>query len=352
MSEYKYYPLIKTRDAELRCFRQLKEDDFLHILPIYELTKSRSVKSTAPDGDIHKRMSQISEIQGVNPFILDLCTSPKYENPQIRQLLQPYDGFSEWRAFLNFYKKDLNIIPMIHIYEDEESSFDDVVNFVTEMKNGYEKLAVRLPYNLEADEYSYYLEPIVSHIGNSKLIVLLDADYIRNESKNDIEAVIEQFSCSVASVLTLPSIDACVMLCTTFPASVAKEGKSDSDGEFRIYEEQIYQGVKERVPVKYGDYASINTEQIEIKGGTFVPRIDIALKDSFIYKRYRRDDGSYPRCAKEMIRDEKYIDLGIWSNEEITLASKNLPSGISPSFWISVRMFYYMRTRVNLRTNN
>ncbi|GIB90932.1 beta family protein [Vibrio cholerae] len=319
MSDYIYYPVIKTRDAELRCFGHLKEEDFCHILPIYELTKSRSTKSTAPDGDIHRRMSQISNIQGGNPFILDLCTSPKYENPQIRQLLQPYNGFSEWRSFLNFYKKGLNIIPMIHIYEDEESSFDDVVSFVKETSKHYEKLAVRLPYDLEVDEYSYYLAPIVSHIGNSKLIVLLDADYIRNESKNDVEAVIEQFARSVSGVLAMPNIEECVMLCTTFPASVAKEGKSDSDGEFRIYEEQIYQGVKKKVPVKYGDYASINTEQIEIKGGTFVPRIDIALTDSFIYKRYRRDDGSYPRCANEMIHDKKYVDLGIWSNEEITL---------------------------------
>lgn len=104
--------------------------------------------------------------------------------------------------------------------------------------------------------------------------------------------------------------------------------------------------------VKYGDYASINTEQIEMKGGTFVPRIDIASQDGhrFFYKRFRRNDGSYPRCARAVIDDGRYIDLKSWADGEISLASEDEPSGISPSYWISVRMNYYIATRYNLRT--
>ncbi|EJL6695843.1 beta family protein, partial [Vibrio cholerae] len=92
MSEYKYFPIIKTRDAELKCFQNLDKIILDQILPIYELTKSRKTTKT-PDGDINRRMGQIKDIQGGNPFILDLCTDDKYINPQIEQLIDEYQGF-------------------------------------------------------------------------------------------------------------------------------------------------------------------------------------------------------------------------------------------------------------------
>ncbi|MCY9802663.1 beta family protein [Vibrio scophthalmi] len=348
MSDYLYFPIIKTRDAELRCFSHLDDDVRAHILPIYELTKSRKAKK-APDGDIHRRMKQIGEIQKGLPFILDLCTNSKYINPQIEQLIEPYNGFMDWQYFLNLYK-ELDIIPMVHIYEDEESSFDDVKRFVSSVSKVKKQIAVRLPYDLDEGEYSFYLQPIVGSMHpQCTLIVLLDANYIRKEAENSMRSLVKTFTTSISEVSNLPRIEDVVMLCTSFPSSPAKEGKHDSEGKFRVYEEQLYQGIKDTIFVKYGDYASINTEQIEIKGGTFVPRIDIALTNDFIYKRYRRGDGSYPRCAKTMLNDGEYKSLDSWPDEEILLASKNKPTGISPSFWISVRMSYYIKSRVNLR---
>lgn len=350
MNNYKYYPLIKTRDAEIRSFKNLSKDVFEQILPIYELTKSRVTKK-APDGDIHRRMTQIKEIQNGKPFILDLSTDSKYTNPQIEQLVDPYNGFIDWQYFLNLYK-ELNIIPMVHIYEDEdeESAFEDVEKFVREISKNNKYLAARIPFDLDPEDYEYYLSPIVNNLKNDcSLIVLLDANYIRQEAKANVANIISVFADSAKAVKKLDKIEDVVTICTSFPSNPAQEGGEDAEGDFRIYEEQIYRGVKEQVSVKYGDYASINTEQIEMKGGTFVPRIDISETDKFIYKRYRRDDGSYPRCAKRMKADPRYINLNTWADEEIKLASNNNPTGISPSFWISVRMVYYINTRVNLR---
>ena len=73
MSRFQYFPIIKTRDSELRCFKNLTQKQWEKILPIYELTKSRKTK-LAPDGDISKRMDEINKIQGGRPFILDLTT--------------------------------------------------------------------------------------------------------------------------------------------------------------------------------------------------------------------------------------------------------------------------------------
>lgn len=353
MSEFLYFPIIKTRDAELRCFSNIEEEKFKSLLPIYELTKSRKTVKT-PDGDIYRRMKNIGEIQGERPFILDLCTDDKYINPQIEQLLSPHMGFKDWQYFIFDLHNDLNIIPMIHIYEDEGKVAAEVEAFVKAASERVRFLAIRLPYDLGRENVLHYLKPIFGSLNKDcKVYVILDAGYIRNEIAGDVA---DKFidSCSGLDGMSR-YIEDIVIMTTSFPSNVAKEGGGDSEGKFNIFEEDIFQKVVEEVDVKYGDYASINTEQIEMKGGTFVPRIDIASLDgfSFTYKRFRRNAGGYVKCAKEVVRDIcNYTPLDTWADEEIKLAKDNAPTGISPAFWISVRMNYYIETRLRLRNSS
>ncbi|HIF9324428.1 beta family protein [Photobacterium damselae] len=353
MSEFVYFPIIKTRDGELRCFEHINDDDFSKILPIYELTKSRKTKK-APDGDIYRRMKQIAEIQKKRPFILDLSTNEKYINPQIEQLLSAHNGFKEWQYFLFDLHSDLNIVPMVHLYEDDDGKFEDVEKFVRNASARTDFLAVRLPYDLSDEEVEYYLEPIASNLnGKCKLYVILDAEFVRNKAICD---VVDTFleACSGTTAFK-NKVEAVIMLSSSFPSNVAQTGGEDIAGEFRICEEDIYQGISEEFPIKYGDYVSINTEQIEIKGGTFVPRVDIASLDgkSFTYKRYRRNSGGYVKAADHTIRDVgSYKPLGVWADKEIQDAASGNPSGISPAFWISVRMNYYIKSRILLRESD
>ncbi|OVZ83838.1 beta family protein [Yersinia kristensenii] len=341
MSEYKYFPLIKTRDAELKALSKFDSKYFNETLPIYELTKSRKAK-VAPDGDIHRRMSTIKEVQGGRPFILDLTSNEKYINPQIEQLLNESKGFSEWRYFLDFYR-DLNIIPMVHIYDDDD--FTQVQHFVHEVSLIKDYLAVRLPYNL--DEYKKYIRPIVASLNHGcKIFVIIDGEQATRDNVNDITngcifacEELDEFNASIEDIITVS---------TSFPLN-PKDYGTDEAGDIPILEETIFRDVSAQYPIKYGDYASINIQQVEIRGGTFIPRIDIALDKIFIYKRYRREKGSYPLCAKMVLSDVRYHQLGIWADKEIALAAADTPSGISPSFWIAVRVNYFMTSRVLLR---
>ncbi|AMO58792.1 beta family protein [Endozoicomonas montiporae] len=149
-----YSPVVKTRDAELKGLEQLSSSVKDKILPVYELTKSRK-SSRAPDGDIFKRMKKIAEIQQDRPFVLDLCTDEKYINPQIEQLLDESRGYSYWLGFLNIHK-NLNIIPMVHLYDDED--FEEVESFVRSAVVDFQVLAVRLPFDL--DDIEHYVAPI------------------------------------------------------------------------------------------------------------------------------------------------------------------------------------------------
>lgn len=363
MTTYKYFPLIKTRDAELRCFENLSEGTLSQLLPIYELTKSRKTTKT-PDGDIHRRMSKIEEIQKGKPFILDLNTDDSYSNTQISQLLSPHKNFYEWQIFLFELYAHLNIIPVVHLYEDDSGSFTEVREFVSIASEKKNELAVRIPYDLSEAEINHYLKPIKDGLKSGcKIFVLLDASYIRNEAEESLESVSNMFIESLAAVERCleNSLQYIVMVCTSFPSSPAQEGaknagrraEADSQGDFPVFEEKIYKKIRdEGFHIGYGDYVSINTEQIEIKGGTFVPRIDILTDDghTFFYKRYRRNDGSYPRCAKAVVEDSRYNDNKGWADQEIALAAQGTPTGISPAFWISVRMEYYINTKLKLRS--
>lgn len=355
MSEFKYYPLIRTRDSELRCFKNLKSKQLNRLLPIYELTRSRKSK-IAPDGDIARRMAEIKEIQQGRPFILDLTTDEKYSNFQIEQLLSPADGFREWQYFLFDIYSDLNIIPMIHLIEDDHSGFQDVLGFIEQSKNKASHFALRLPYDLDAEIVEVYLTEIASKLGEAKLYFILDVGQIP-KNFNECFADISDKLLSICEVADRYSfyIEDIILLSTSFPNNVVKLGKSDVKGHFEVYEEVLYEKIREFFPdIRYGDYVSINTEQIEMKGVVFVPRIDVVSEDgkSFIYVRYRRNDGGYIRCAQEVLRTVKqYKELDTWANTEILNAAGGKPGGASPSYWISIRMNYYIETKLRIRRN-
>ncbi|MCL2917041.1 beta family protein [Shewanella litorisediminis] len=360
MKKYFYFPLVKTRDAEMRCMENIESNIFNDMLPIYELTKSRKTLKT-PDGDIYKRMERIKSIQEDRPFILDLTTNDKYINSQIESLLDETSGFEAWYHFIRQHQ-DCNLIPMIHIHADEQFGFREVERFVQKISAGdkYPALAVRLPYDLGRGEYSEYISPIVNSLqGSTKLFVIIDCDYMRAEAERDLEGLSDMFISAANEINEFSEkIEDIVLMSTSFPSNVASTGKGDSSGEFVIYEERLYQKICEsypenrsQLPLKYGDYASINTEQIEIKGGTFVPRIDIAIEDVFFYKRYRRDAGGYIKCAKEVMLDFRFKTDSSWASNQIVKAASGKPDGISPAYWISVRMAHYMKTRVELRRN-
>lgn len=344
-----YFPIIKTRDSELRCFRNLSVDTFKKTLPIYELTKSRKTK-LSPDGDISKRMMEISEIQKGNPFILDVTTDERYSNPQTRSLLNSYKGFSEWQYFLFDSYKNLNIIPMIHLYFT--NNFTEIQTFVTNCcsKESINYLAIRLPYDIDENFLISCLTAICSSLSETcKLYILLDIGYFRDKLDQIQDKIALAYACLSDFKLMIKDV---IIASTTFPKNPAQIGNQDQSGSFEIYERKLFQNLLIDFPeIKYGDYASINTEQIEIKATTFVPRIDIVSEDgnSFSYKRFRRQDGGYIKCAQEVLsNDFNYINLNSWADEQITLAAQESPAGISPSFWISVRMNYYIANRLKV----
>lgn len=348
MKKYNYFPLIKTRDSELRCFDKLGSEQLNKILPIYELTKSRKTKKS-PDGDVNKRMEKIKKIEGKRPFILDVTTDDRYSNYQTRQLVDSYQGFEEWYNFIFSTHKDANIIPTIHITDLDDMS--ETLKFVHKASQivKEKRLALRTPVSLDIKQLTTILTSVAGALKEDcKLILVIDAGQLFSNWTE-----IHQQACRLlnASLFAKEFVSDTVIVSSSFPKNVARAGKSDEHGYFNVHEEELYSKIRnEFKDISYGDYVSINLEQIELITAPFVPRIDIVAKDglSFSYWRRRKNAGGYTDCANELLNSTDYINLHTWADDEIKNAAEGQPTGISPSFWISVRMNYYIQVKLNL----
>lgn len=347
-----YFPVLKTKDAELRAISAVDISYRRKMLPVYEITKSRITKKNS-FGDILKRLEQIKSIQGDMPYILDVTTDEKQKNEQTESILCPANGYESWRVWLDL-NCGPNIVPVIHINFELDEDMGEAKSFVSSVAEKYEKMALRLPADLEGEEYEEIIGAIISELKGSRLYILLDEGCIRDRVNDEgLAVIVAAYQKAFDKISQMPSspewLERIVCVAGSFPYQVAQEGKGDEHGEFEIYEHSLFVSLKHNRPgLQFGDFASINVKQIEMRGGTFVPRIDYGTDTTFYYYRKRRNAGSYVWCAKKVLADPRYSTNHSWGDAEIDSASKNTPSGISPSFWISVRACNYMIKRVKL----
>lgn len=348
-NSFVYFPVLKTKDAELRAISAIDASFRKDMLPIYEITKSRITKKDSL-GDILKRLAQIKNIQGDLPYILDVTTDPKQKNSQIEGLLSPVNGYECWQHWLNLNCND-QIVPMIHINFELDEDLSEAKAFVSAVASKYKRMALRLPTDLESKEYQEIVNAIVSKFIDTRLYILLDEGCIRDRVKQfGLSPITARYQHAFDTIATLPAssswLERIICISGSFPYLVSAEGKDD-EGNFPIYEHSLYLSLKHNRPeLQFGDYASVNVKQVEMRGGTFVPRVDFCSNAKFYYYRKRRDVGSYVWCAGEVLSDPNYFSNGSWADGEIANAAAGTPSGINPSFWISVRACNYMIYRV------
>lgn len=342
MKPIKYLQIIKTTDAELKGYANLADDVKSKILPLFELTRSRT-SSRVPEGSIHRRLANIKDAIGNNPFILDLTSHEDLMNYQIEELLDDNNGFSAWTDFI----KDLNtsqVIPAIHVYQDGDP--ENIIRQVSMLCETNERVAFRV--GSEDEELEFYLEKIKEGLINEQqLIIIIDAEHITERNYHSKKSELEQQLLVASRVTPQASISVC---CSSFPKSVlVPNAGGDAYGKLPLYELTVFEELKNVYPaIIYGDYASIHPFRYQTGGGGWVPRIDYPLHGYIVYHRYRRDDGSYTKCAEELVSDSDFDNLHCWGTEQIhSCLSGGEPNGKSPSFWISVRLNIHITRKAN-----
>ncbi|MFA5093480.1 MAG: beta family protein [Candidatus Omnitrophota bacterium] len=357
MKNILYAPIIKTGDAEMRGLDNLNDENKNGITPVFELTKSRKSKNI-PQGDIHRRLQKIQDIFGNRRFILDLTSDPNSTNEQIEKLLDNSNGYSNWINFLVLLKNDFpKLIPTIQITDKGVKTEEEVYNRVKAQVELLDKHFTEVVYRfpLEHDYYKTDLEHITNKISNDKLICIIDAGFI-TQNKSGIYITKAK---SIIADIKKYGVKRIILSATSFPRNPTQFG-DEGDGEFNLEECSFFNGTKEdeaSASFIYGDYATINPIRSDQAGGNgWVPRIDMPTEDVLFYYRSRKNKreltyvDAYIRVARSMVSDQRYKNIkkeikDCWGIEQIELAAGGTPEGLSPSFWISVRMNIHMTIR-------
>jgi hypothetical protein len=352
-----YVPVVKTGDAEMRGIECLGERIKDSITPLIELTRSRSTKKL-PRGDVYRRIERLIQAYGKRRIILDLTSIPELSNEQIQDMLRSDDGYKNWVGFLVSLKEDLpDLIPTIQINED----IDNVKEMENRLRGQARNLGAwfdMLGYRILITDDAYLddLEVLKREIPKlaEKLVCVIDCDFI-GQGKGVVYATHAK---DVVNNLMRFGIKNIVLSATSFPQNPTEYGE-DKEGKYNLEEVTTFTHVwdsldsdsRKKVNLIYGDYASINPNRNDQRGGrAWVPRIDIPTERMLFYRRYRRDSQikesyakAYTRVAQDITKIPDYRNIrgklrDCWGIKQIELAAAGEPQGLAPSFWISVRM--------------
>lgn len=323
--EYKYYPSLRTRAAEILGLEKLSYQVKEKILPIITLGKWPRNEEIQTSFD-----KAINAMEGL-PFILDVTKEEKHHCLSSKSLLSPEDNFSNWRSFC--LQKE-NVIPIIQM--PDNAKLREIVQQARMIEKEKGRVAFRIK-NINTD-VTKVISSLISLDNPERSIVFIDLGYVRgtvpivasaaitaiNQLRNEIPELI-------ISVLT-----------TSFPNSVTNFCRENANyGYIDMLERELYQSIGGKNVVIYGDHSSIHSVVYDDMGGRYVPRIDIALDDAWYFERRPGvDSQGYIDAAKSiLLKYPEYNENTSWGALMIRNAAKGDISGMgSPAKWIAVRV--------------
>lgn len=342
-----YIPIIKTTQAELKGFDMLSEQVKGVVTPLFELTKGRTHKDLYPEGRIEIAFEKALETSPIGKFILDLTAHEDLINSEIEHLFDGNDGYQNWCDFIANTGCKERIIPIIQIDGDQLDSdvsrgSAEITLQAQKLENMCGQVAFRVNLDIEPDEVVLFVQSICDGLVDvNNLTLIIDAEYVKQHTSgayvNDIYQRIEM----VKNQCRVKNIAICA---SSFPKTVTESGYGgDFYGNASLEEVELYQTLKGKssdINWIYSDYALIHPVRYDVRGGTWIPRIDIPLSERLFYYRMRRQDGGYAVAARDVYIDPDFQSVPAkdsWGYKEVETAATSAPTGRSPAHWIAVR---------------
>jgi hypothetical protein len=365
-NDLNYVPIIKTGDAEIKGFLNLSEKTKDSITPLFELTRYRKIRikkeKQVIELPLDKRIDKIEEAFGKNrAFFLDLTDDEKLSNERIRDFQNSKSGYSKWCQYLIDLKKRFSkIIPVLQVSDEGSDTIEEAktnlkkqVEFLSENFNIF---LYRFP--ISDQNYKEDLSDIISSSERSKIICCIDMTFMRQEQG------IAEAQRIYNIIQTLNDGDyrlsKFIVSGTSYPYS---QDIKDDYSEFALEEVKLFNEIqklnKSNLNIYYSDYACINPNRTDVMARGWIPKIDYPDKETLFLHRKRKGNLEYAvaycEVAKLMAADKKYQnvrkqleDEGCWGIKQIDLTSSGIPAGLSPSFWISVRLNLAITLRANV----
>lgn len=294
---YKYFPIIRTRMAELQGLAYLDDEAKDKLAPIITLGKWRNSE------DIDKSIEKIIDCLSDRPYILDLTDDVQHQNSAIKELKDPSGNFSKW---VDFVEENEKIIPVVQFTIGAKNR--EIVRQAVELENIGRRPVFRIKDF--SKDLGLTLSSLYALKSPERALVIFDASYIRDISTKGVKAgILENILKSLNIIVDeLPEVPR-VLAGTSFPRSVTSflEKGLETSGKIDILENVLFDEIGSDI-VLYGDHASIHSVVYDDMGGVFLPRIDVP-DDGFWHfeRRPRTKKEGYEDASKALLEKFPYL---------------------------------------------
>ncbi|WP_082666463.1 beta family protein [Aureimonas sp. AU4] len=329
----RYIPSIRSRQAELRGFSELRPETKDAIHPIVSLGKNG-------------RMDQSERVveaiaQRVGQCFLDLNTYPGQACSDWERLCDPANAYGNWRDLL---QRANGVTPVALLREGVPGRAFVRQVILLEREFGAVVIRSRQP----AQDLAAMQAALSAVDDVNNLLIILDLGYIRG-------AVDPKETEARRIISALRTTDPTVRVCVTsssYPKAVSVYG--EFQGSLEIIERELHAQIGGDEVAIYGDHASIYPEPFEPVISRFVPRIDYCLEYTWLYHRRREDAGGYAECARQIVASADWDPAfanDVWGAALIARTARTgvvEPGFGSPANWIAVRVNMHIERQANL----
>jgi hypothetical protein len=336
LDNIRYLPSIRSRQAELRGYRELRKETKQAIRPIVSLGKLG--KSEQAD----KILQAIIETVSGECFV-DLNAIPGQMCDGFEALCDPSGNYAAWRELI---KSGSGTTPVALLRDNTtERPF---IRQVIQIERDHRVVAIR---SRRPAQDLPSLQAALSAVDDvNNLLMILDFGYVRGSLEPK-----EQEALRVISALrTIDPTTRIAVMASSYPKAVSAYG--EYRGSLEIVERDLHAHIGGDQVAIYADHAAIYPEPFEPSISRYVPRIDYCLDDAWLYERRRVQDGGYVECARKLLGlpdwDESFADIA-WGASIILQAAMSgvIPAGFgSPSNWIAARVNMHIERQVALST--
>ncbi|MEG1490196.1 beta family protein [Acinetobacter sp.] len=340
---YSYYPVLRTRPAELKGIEKLDDSYKSQILPLFTLGKWPKAQ------DFKKVANKVSETFKY-PFILDLTTEENVFPEEITSLKNSENNFENW---INFCKTIPNVIPVVQ--KSQQMRLPSFVKQAENIEKQFGKLAFRIK------DYQADVRNVISALAAlddpENAITFIDAKYIRNSYAATVAAVISIINQIRTEV---PEAIICI-LATSFPASVASYAIDNGQrGSLEILERQLHTDIGGSSIAIYGDYASIHgmiyDDAPQIM--RWAARVDYPKELTWYFERIPKgtSKSDFEVAAERVLALHPEIEhSNLWGEQMIYKTAKKLIGkeiGFAPASWIAVRVNIHLVRQIDFSKPN
>ncbi|RZI80734.1 MAG: hypothetical protein EOP38_21585 [Rubrivivax sp.] len=336
---YRYFPTIRTRQAELKGLANLDEERKARILPL--LTLGKWPQAT----DFIRSADKAKEAMGQLPYFLDLTADGRHLADHLSALRDPSESFAKWRAFVSSYP---SAIPIVQLPSDARTR--DVIRQAVEIERSVGKVGFRI--RDFAKDTTLVIGALSAMDDARNAIVFIDCEYIRAALAAYVAAAIttinhvrQEFPEAFIAVLS-----------TSFPSSTKPFADSTQlRGSIDIQERDLHERIGGHSVAAYGDHGSVHSvvyDDAPIM--RWAARIDYPREFDWYFERRPKDQSAdgYISAAREIVRVDPDIGTrGIWGEQMIVDAANGAPHAKAPAPWIAVRVNIHLARQLELSEN-